>query len=419
MDLTFTPTRHDCEVPVYGPNGAVWKGHGTVSGTLGSDKVSGRAHLELYGYGFPADFDLWQKRLVARIDAQIARFLPRPEDFTSAWMEQNLGPARYRHDPQVAAQMIAAPAWELLSRGGKHWRSIFGIVLLRALGEKVEPYEALVTVMPELLHTGSLMIDDIEDKSPLRRSGPAIHMIYGEAATINAGNALYFLPLLLIGRHELLDLAQREEIYRAAFELFSKAHVGQAQDLYSQHWAEDGDIAAHPERYADDTLQTYTFKTAAPVRSLAQIACIIARADEATTSAAMQYAETAGIAYQIIDDANNFTASPDWGKDLGEDIREGRLTYVVLRALAGLNGPARARLWQIVQAGTQGEVSDDLQQEACALIGQSGAPEQARDEARTMVEAAWGELCHNLAPSPARALLRLLVTRLFEKKPTP
>lgn len=410
-DLVFSPAQDNCEIPIYGIPTAVWEGAGTIGGTLGGRPAAGRAHLELYGYAFPTDFDRFRDAWIDRIDALIAGFLPRRLD--DDWLRAAAGVPRGRYDADALTRLVSTPAWTLLERGGKHWRSVFGILMLSALGSPVEPYEELVTVIPELLHAGSLMIDDIEDRSVLRRGGPAIHTIFGEPATINAGNALYFLPLLTVARNPNLDAAQREAIYRISFDLFVRAHLGQAQDLDTERWVGDAAVLADLDGRLDVSLQTYALKTAAPIRALTGVLCMIAAADERTTEVCMRYAETAGIAYQIVDDTNNFTGGARWGKETGEDIRERRLTYVVLRALKALPAAGRDRLWAILCADPA-SFTADMQAEACRLVEQSGVIERCREEARAMIGDAWTELSDVLPPSHSKLLLRLLVEQILE-----
>ncbi|HSM19644.1 MAG TPA: polyprenyl synthetase family protein, partial [Hyphomicrobiales bacterium] len=128
--------------------------------------------------------------------------------------------------------MLARPIWDLLSRGGKHWRPIFGILLLQALGVEPAPYETMLAVIPELGHNAAVVIDDIEDASQTRRGEETIHLRYGLPTAINAANTLYFLPLLSISDHPHLTAGQRDAIYRLIIEMFVQAHFGQAQDLY-------------------------------------------------------------------------------------------------------------------------------------------------------------------------------------------
>ena len=208
--------------------------------------------------------------------------------------------------------------------------------MLRALGASVEPSERMVSVIPELAHTGSLMIDDVEDRSLMRRGRPSIHRMFGVPAAINAGSTLYFLPLLSIAEHPTLSTAQRERIYRTIIELFVCAHFGQAQDIYTSERLTQSSQSTSTRDYADVIMQTNAFKTAGPVKAIAAVACIIADADAATTLACRRFSEVLGIAYQTIDDVNNFCAEPGFGKIVGEDLAGGKLTQVIHRALHAL-----------------------------------------------------------------------------------
>ena len=410
-NLVFRPTTKASEIPLYGYVTAVWEGAGPVDGTIGDRSVSCRGHLELYGYALPSGFEKARNSWIERIDRHIEEILPKQIDET--WLKKTVGSARWPYDVEAHTSTLSEPAWELLSRGGKHWRSVFGVLMLRALGVDVAPYEKPVTVIPELLHAGSLMIDDIQDRSSLRRGGPAIHLMYGEAITINAANWLYFLPLRTIENHPHLDLAQREEIYRITIDLFIKAHAGQAQDLYTPTFTADTALLKEPGRLAEQALQTYAMKTAAPVKALAGVVCVIAHADADTRVACEAYAETAGIAYQVMDDVRNIDGDSNWGKEVGEDIREGRMTYAILRALERLGDQEYVRLLRIL-AARGADTDEAMVREAIGIIKRSGVLEECRSQARAMVETAWADLSRHVAPSVSKTMVRLMFSRLFD-----
>ncbi|GKY89218.1 polyprenyl synthetase family protein [Sinisalibacter aestuarii] len=412
--FSFTAASVTSEVPVYGGFTAVWEGAGRVDGQFAGRPISCRGHLELFGYAMPSSFEANQAAWIARIDGHIEALLPRILD--NDWLSNTVAPAHWPYDIAAHNAMLSGPSWALLDRGGKHWRSVFGVLMLRALGADVAPYEQAVTVIPELVHAGSLMIDDIQDNSSLRRGGPAIHTIYGRAETINTGNWLYFLPLKALENHPALDVAQREEIYRIMMDLFVRAHAGQAQDLFASAWDREQVALEAPGAYADKALQTYALKTAAPVRAIGAIVCVIARADAATRSACETYGEMAGVAYQIMDDVRNIESDPALGKDLGEDIRHGKLTYVILRALERLAPAGRARLFAIV--ATPGDETSETQlREAIDIIRQSGALDACRTEARAMIDTAWDALSAFVPPSVSKTMIRLMFTRLFADLP--
>lgn len=100
---------------------------------------------------------------------------------------------------------IKAPAIEIINRGGKRIRPMLMILLAYALGYNKKNTENLykLSMLLELPHSGSLIIDDIEDGAIKRRGKPAIHLIYGLDNSINTANLIYFLPAKLIQTSKL------------------------------------------------------------------------------------------------------------------------------------------------------------------------------------------------------------------------
>lgn len=410
--LTFEPSADDQEIQVFGFISAIWEGAGRVHGNIGQERVSGRARLELQGYGYIHDFEAYQNRWIDRIDRNIRAFFPETLDQDS--LCDYLGPPRWKYDASAHTEMLSRPVWDLLSRGGKHWRPIYGLLLLEALGVEPGPFETALSVIPELEHNASVIIDDIEDASPTRRGDKTIHLKYGLPTAINAANTLYFLPLLSIAGHQHLCTEQREAIYRAFMQMFVQAHFGQAQDLY---WSKM-DPARRAELWHDKDLgelilQAHTFKTAAPVRVTAEFACIIAKADQETRHACKRFAESTGIAFQIIDDVNNFSQAQEWGKKRGEDIIEGKFSFAIHKAVHLLQGSKRKRLTDIL-ASEELRRTDAGLNEAILLIENSGALEACRNYARELMDRDWPAFSRVLPASRQKMMIRMLLTRLID-----
>ena len=99
------------------------------------------------------------------------------------------------------------PAYDLLDRGGKRWRPVLGLIMARCLGrDNLEDFEANKDIyfscgLTEIVHNGSLIIDDIEDNSTMRRGKDCVHKIYGTDIAVNAGNFMYFAPMLKLGNY--------------------------------------------------------------------------------------------------------------------------------------------------------------------------------------------------------------------------
>lgn len=89
---------------------------------------------------------------------------------------------------------ISDPIWNLLNRGGKRWRPILCVMLAECYGKSIEDIGEIAALC-EIVHNGTLIVDDIEDSSEVRRGDKCVHLIYGIDISINAGNLMYFAPL--------------------------------------------------------------------------------------------------------------------------------------------------------------------------------------------------------------------------------
>lgn len=409
LALDFEPLADDQELPLLGLLRAVWQGAGRVRGTRGGTPVAGRGRLELLGHASLLDaeteFDRWARRIDARVEACL------PHILDDAALTRLAGEPEWWRDSEAQTAVLAAPLWDLMARAGKHWRPIFGVLMLKALGAPIEPYETMFTVGPELAHTGALVIDDIEDDASERRGDTTIHLRYGTDVAVNAANAAYFIPYLLLHEQEHLTAGQRLELYEIQTRQFLRSHLGQGQDIF---WSRHLTAASLGRWLGPDTtdrvLQAYADKTAAIVEGLAASACVIAGVDAATRDACTAFARAFGVAFQIVDDVLDFSDAPHRRRPPGQDLAEGKLTYVILEALRRLPGPDRARLADILGgARDAGHI-----QEGVALVRASDVLPACREEARRRVEEHWSVLSRHVPPSHAKTLLRALCTRLLD-----
>jgi geranylgeranyl pyrophosphate synthase len=208
------------------------------------------------------------------------------------------------------------PLRELLARGGQRWRVPIGRLAYAACGGAGEPPAALGVV--ELLHTASLVIDDIQDGSETRRGGPAAHVAHGIPIALGAANAAYFRALALL--RDALPPALRLRAYDMLTAEMFTAHLGQALDLGLAH---PGATAKSSERHYEVLARA---KTGALVRIAARLGAISAAASEADERALSDWAGEIGLAYQIRDDLEDAAGA-------GGDVEAGRLSYPVVAAL--------------------------------------------------------------------------------------
>jgi geranylgeranyl pyrophosphate synthase len=211
------------------------------------------------------------------------------------------------------------PARDILGRSGKGLRArLLDCAWQLAEGDPKGPPE-LLPVMIELLHAGSLVIDDIEDDSPLRRGAPTLHRRYGLPIALNTGNWLYFLPLALLSRLSLPD-ELRLAIYSDISVALLRCHEGQALDLSVQ-------ITAVRRSEVPGLVAGATrLKTG----SLMQLASVIGARAAGTSperiDAIGRFGAEFGVALQMLDDWSGIAVDERREKGI-EDIKLARATW--------------------------------------------------------------------------------------------
>ncbi|MFA5354222.1 MAG: polyprenyl synthetase family protein, partial [Thermodesulfovibrionales bacterium] len=411
-DLSFRPITDEQEFHLFNPSRALWEGAGEVAGTIEGRPVRGVARAEFHGYGYILDYDSFLGDATLAVDEAIAAFLPAK--FTEETAAQVAGSSVWKNDPDGLTETISRPVWDLLRRKGKRWRPLFGHFLLRALGGDGSRYDPLISITSELLHSGALIIDDIEDSSLLRRGEPCIHLRYGTDIAINAGSLLYFLPALALMEHPYLTSDQRLRLHEIKERVCIEAHCGQALDI---HWSRD----LTPDRLRqwmdagleDRILQMYNLKTGAGTRGVASAAVVLAQAEPDLEAACVLFARNYAVAFQIVDDIHNFSLSPAWTKTVGEDIANGKPTYVIVKALRLLPAPERDRLAEIL-CDHELRTTAEGREEGMALVRASGSLEACREEALRLTDEGWRPLAHRLPPSMAKILLRGMCRKMLQ-----
>jgi geranylgeranyl pyrophosphate synthase len=411
ITLRITSLAEDQEIPVPGPMRAVWEGAGRVQATVQGIRISGRARIELCGYAYIFDFSAMLSSFRRKIDTEILRFFPPAmgrEDIARL-----IGDISWQGEPRVYSDLIAKPSRELLDRNKKYYRPLYAILLLHSLGVSSEPYFDLICTIPELTHTGALIIDDIEDHAPTRRGGPAIHHMFGEDVAINAANTLYYLPWLLVEHHCGLDDSQRLLLYQNMVRSAVKAHLGQGTDIFWSrnrsseqiiHW-----VAAGIDK---SILQMHADKTGVAGEQVAQGCCVIARSSPEIRDACIRFSRNQWIGFQIMDDVRDILGDSESGKKPGTDISTGKLSYVIARALKMLEGHDRERLAEILALPPQRKDRRVIA-EGITLVKKSGAIEACRREVEEMFSGEWEILSKVVPPSESKVLFRAFCRKML------
>jgi geranylgeranyl pyrophosphate synthase/predicted secreted hydrolase len=391
-----------------------WEGRVQIYGHHGPSAVSGLGFVERSGVSEVETLDSFFRAVSDETQLVAAKLLPaepEPQLIARLFARAHLSHYADDVDPAHLHETLIAPIRSILMRGGKAWRSYALIGTLDAVGAPLEPYRDWL-VLPELLHVGSLIVDDVQDRSELRRGGPACHVLYGEPLAINAGCAAYFiaeLPLL----DALLPEPTRRLVYEEYFAALRAAHVGQALDISSLARHIPAALEAEDASFLERHLHAlHRLKSGAPPAALARCAVQIAGGDRAQYLAAGALFEAYGLAFQIVDDVLNVRGFQHGGKTRAEDLREGKCTAPIARALCLLKSPQRRELWHRVESKPQ---EDHELLALCDTLEQIGALESCMNQAREIIERAWSAFDPTVPASLAKMRLRAFGSFILDR----
>ncbi len=368
-----------------------WEGRCTVHAEIGGKSVSGLGYLERSGQNDIDNLDQFFGAVGKQVRKSINNVMPMQPNETEA-LALIAGPDRPQAidgvDIQQFADNIIKPIREITDRGGKSWRSYAALACCDVVGGDSRQFVQWLA-MPELMHVGSLIVDDVQDKSMVRRGGPTAHLIYGEAIAINAGTAAYFLGQKLLHSDRMSD-RDKLRIYDLYFETLRAGHAGQALDIAGIDDAMPAAVTSGDGPFLERrVLAVHRLKTAVPAATLARMGAIAGNGSEAQIDGVGNFFESIGLAFQIIDDVLNLRGFKGDLKSRGEDIAHGKVTLPVAKAMGRLSHEDRAWLWATIQSKPQDRATIDAvieKLEACHAIDACEA------QAREMVEAAWQKL---------------------------
>jgi len=339
------------------------------------------------------------------IDKVLESYLPRK--MNSQELERIFGKPRHAYDENALTNALSKPIWDFLDRGGKRFRPALFMIIAEAFGGNVETMKDFVAVV-EFCHEGSIMVDDIEDCGEIRRGKPCTHKIFGEDIAINAGNFMYFIPMLVFMRHQ--DDFDEKTLIKA-WNVFAQEminiHAGQAMDIFwHKGMAEDID----ENKY----MQMCAYKTGCLTRMSAKLASVLSGAGNEQTEKLGKFAEMVGIGFQIQDDILSAIGSEFQDKKgYGDDITEGKRTLIVIHALKNATGEDKKRLLEILNLHT---TEKQLIKEAINIMHKYDSVNYAKNKALQLISDAWKDVDEVLPDSKAKLKLKSLADFLINRK---
>ncbi|MDP6010673.1 MAG: polyprenyl synthetase family protein [Candidatus Poseidoniaceae archaeon] len=289
---------------------------------------------------------------------------------------------------------VAELASAMVFAGGKRARPIL-ILLAYELSGGIDFNEVMPMALAfELIHTATLIHDDIHDAAKYRRGIQTIHDKHGLAKAIIAGDWLFVQGFALGGRYgdELIDLVAYCCGEIATAELKQLSHIS--------------DLATTPEDYEE----VVRGKTAGPFAVGCEIAGLIAGCDKEDAAALGRFGLQLGIVFQLVDDLLDLLGDARLGKPRGADVLEGKMTLPLIHGLTMLHGDARLRLAEVIDGFNEGSWEELIE-----LLEQAGSIEYSKALIRTHMERGLEEL-DRFVDSEAKRVVISLAQQLMDRE---
>lgn len=393
---------------------AFWEGQIKATGTYRGQPVTGNGFIEVSGFNKIRSTKDFLRSVTRETRKSVEKILPlNPTDEQFTKMVASTSNAHFLAglNKEQYVNTVIKPIREIIDRGGKCWRSFAVMSCIDVVGGNSQDFIDWLA-WPELLHTGSLIIDDVQDASTTRRGGPAAHITHGEAIAINAGNAAYFLgqPLLLESK---LPIARKLKVYELYFETMRAAHAGQAMDISSFYgMMEEVVESGKADEIEEKILSVHLLKSAVPAGMLARLGGIQGDGSEDQIKYLGLFFESLGLAFQIMDDVLNLRGFDRDLKNKGEDITAGKITMPIVKAMGLLDKNGRTNLWKEVQARHAN--ATDLKRVIDSLED-CGAIDACVQQAEELVETAWHAFEPYIRPSHSSIRMRAFSKFLLKR----
>ena len=260
----------------------------------------------------------------------------------------------------------------IVMSGGKRLRPLIVLLAARALGYTGKEHVQAATII-EFIHTATLLHDDVVDSSVRRRGQDSANTVFGNQASVLVGDFLYSRAFQM-----LVDIDDMR-IMQILADATNTIAAGEVMQLMNVH---------NPDTSEADYRQVIYRKTARLFEAGAQIAAVLSGQDAAIEASLVDYGRHLGTAFQLVDDALDFDASPDeLGKNIGDDLAEGKATLPLIYAMQKASDDDR----QLIQDAILEGGLDQLER-ITAIIESTGALQYTAARAREAADLAIGSL---------------------------
>lgn len=260
----------------------------------------------------------------------------------------------------------------IVNGGGKRMRPLLTVLAARAIGYQGEEHLQLAAIV-EFIHTSTLLHDDVVDESNMRRGRETANAMFGNSASVLVGDFLYSRSFQMMSQLSNLKIM---DILSDATNIIAEGEVLQLMNCND------------PDTTEDSYMKVIYCKTAKLFEAATRLAAVIAKQDDATELAMLNYGKHLGTAFQLVDDIMDYTAdAQEMGKNVGDDLAEGKPTLPLLYAMKNGNEQQSAMIRDAIEHGNGMDNLDDI----LAAMNQTGAlvytQEKAEQEADKAINA--------------------------------
>ncbi len=291
--------------------------------------------------------------------------------------------------------LVGQVARYIISAGGKRLRPALLLLACGALGYQGAQRFNIAAVI-EFIHTATLLHDDVVDESTLRRGRPTANESFGNPASVLVGDFLHSRAFQMMVDADDMRIMQ---ILSEATNIIAEGEVQQLMNTHDASLSEAG------------YLQVIRSKTAKLFEASTRLAAVLSRSPEPIETLCADYGQALGTAFQVIDDVLDYDGDAgEMGKNLGDDLREGKVTLPLIIAMQRGTEAQRQLIRQAIEAGATDELAKVID-----IVRTTGALEATRQAAAAQAQVAIDAARQLPVNNYSEALLQL-ASQLLERR---
>lgn len=300
-----------------------------------------------------------------------------------------------KHRLRSEVPLVSQVSSYIVAAGGKRLRPALLLLMCGALGYRGDQRYNLAAVV-EFIHTATLLHDDVVDESTLRRGRATANEAFGNPASVLVGDFLYSRAF------QMMVDAGNMRVMQTLAEATNVIAEGEVLQLMNMH-----DASLSEEGY----LRVIRSKTAKLFEASARLAALLAGSSPLIEQSCADYGQSLGTAFQVIDDVLDYDGDVrEMGKNLGDDLREGKATLPLIIAMQRGTESERNTVRQAIESGGTVQIDGIV-----AIVQKTGALEATRQAAAAEARRALNAL-QNLPQNPYSDALRELASQLLERR---